>query len=754
MTLPSEVTRVDTVGGTAVFYFNFKTLSTSHVEVYLDGVLQSTGFAVALNENQNSSPGGTVTFIDPPGAAVAVRIQRRVPRTQTADYTALSALRAESLETALDKLVMQTQEVERDQTDYVDGREAVIRADFNVLENAAATLASATASASAASASASAAASSETNAAASQVAAEVAKDLAEAAQTAALIQAGLYDTEAAGRAAVSNGQNFKVKGSGEFAAYEYRRIDASTSTLLAAYPAVTATNRVDQVLQGFTGTDAVQPIIADLLGGTVMGLETATGRVVAALKADSDGLQTYSGTEDVQPVVVDSAGTVLVGINKTTGALVGGGLQQTKTDPAALAGADLVTLQASGWNGLIVDGQSLACGSTAQPPISTTQAYSHLTFGSGPRSAKAGNAYSANNTSPGTSTTKALIEDTLYNATDSSQGETVLTSAASWAVAQAIQSGSITAPTGFVIFASCAGRSSYTIAQLNKAAAWYGLLYDQIAEAKARATAAGKTYVLHAVVWMQGEADAIAETAYATYKAALVQLQADIQTDAQALTGQTTPVHLLTYQVPTDAGGAHNLALSAIQRAQEDASRENSRIHMVGPVWHLFTGSSDNVHLSALGQLRFGRYVGRAYKQLVVDGVKPDRIRPISAVAMGTTVLVRFTVPVEPLVLDSVNLLPATDQGFKITDGTGTLTLSNIKIVDPRTVQITVHRALGSSPVVRFGLDYRGTGYTLNWGATGNLRDSTTETHTYSGTTYPLWHVCPGFQLSITSLEA
>jgi len=66
-------------------------------------------------------------------------------------------------------------------------------------------------------------------AAASAIAAEAARD-------AALIQAGVYTTEALGRAAVADGQAFKVQGSGNVAAYEYRRTNSTTSVLIATYP--------------------------------------------------------------------------------------------------------------------------------------------------------------------------------------------------------------------------------------------------------------------------------------------------------------------------------------------------------------------------------------------------------------------------------------------------------------------------------------------------------------------------------------
>ena len=67
-------------------------------------------------------------------------------------------------------------------------------------------------------------------------AAEAAKNAAEAARDAAIIGSGVYVDEPTGRAAVADGVAFKVQGSGMVAAYEYRRVNASSSTLIAIYP--------------------------------------------------------------------------------------------------------------------------------------------------------------------------------------------------------------------------------------------------------------------------------------------------------------------------------------------------------------------------------------------------------------------------------------------------------------------------------------------------------------------------------------
>ncbi|WP_321821224.1 MULTISPECIES: hypothetical protein [unclassified Burkholderia] len=61
---------------------------------------------------------------------------------------------------------------------------------------------------------------------------------AQAARDAALIQAGVFADEPTGRAAVADGQAFKVQGDGAIiAAYEYRRMSAASSVLIGTYPA-------------------------------------------------------------------------------------------------------------------------------------------------------------------------------------------------------------------------------------------------------------------------------------------------------------------------------------------------------------------------------------------------------------------------------------------------------------------------------------------------------------------------------------
>lgn len=101
-------------------------------------------------------------------------------------------------------------------------------------------------------------------AAAAAATAVSAATVAESARDAALIQAGVYATEAAGRAAVADGQAFKVQGSGDVAAYEYRRVNSTTSTLIATYPSSSAVGNARQltfdIAQRTNGVAVLPPV--------------------------------------------------------------------------------------------------------------------------------------------------------------------------------------------------------------------------------------------------------------------------------------------------------------------------------------------------------------------------------------------------------------------------------------------------------------------------------------------------------------
>ena len=62
-----------------VFSTDFTVYETSHLEVYLDGVRQTSGFAVALLANGTYSSIARVTFTTAPASGVLVLLSQALP---------------------------------------------------------------------------------------------------------------------------------------------------------------------------------------------------------------------------------------------------------------------------------------------------------------------------------------------------------------------------------------------------------------------------------------------------------------------------------------------------------------------------------------------------------------------------------------------------------------------------------------------------------------------------------------------------
>lgn len=105
MTVQSEnnIVRTEGDGSVVAFDYNFPLVSEDHLEVYLDGVLQGSGYTVTGVGDPN---GGTVTFSVAPGDNVQVILRRFVPYTQLVDYITGDKFPADTHEAGLDLAMM------------------------------------------------------------------------------------------------------------------------------------------------------------------------------------------------------------------------------------------------------------------------------------------------------------------------------------------------------------------------------------------------------------------------------------------------------------------------------------------------------------------------------------------------------------------------------------------------------------------------------------------------------------------------
>ncbi|MDP9902606.1 hypothetical protein [Variovorax ginsengisoli] len=571
-----------------------------------------------------------------------------------------------------------------------------------------------------------------------------------------LIAAGDFPTDAAGRAAVADGESYRVEGDGaRVAVSRRRRINADESMITGIVPDSRLIEKMVDSAPGLylsTSTSDVLPIAGDPNGGILLGVDAVSGTPVGVipdrLRSDAQEFAAMGGAgiakydnpaDDLLPIVgaPDAGGmNVQLGVYASTGMPAGdlaeriGALSGYSPVPLPMQ-ARSVLAQVNGAPSL---GQSNTVGAKGQPPLSTVQPYLNLTFAGGPKAAA------------GQTASKPCVEDSLSEGGVNSgdRGETICSGMVNWMTRLAMIENGFSAA-DLVMFTSAPGQGGQKIVNIKKGTVFYTRFLAHVTAAKAIATAAGKTYAVQFVAFIEGETDCDEGTSYATYLAEQLQIATDIDIDVRAITGQTAPVHMLLVQCSyraVSSGGA-------IILAQNEAARQHPLIHLVNPTYYI-PFSSDNLHRTNVGHLLQGRILGRAGKELVINGNVPSKVIGTSATAVGLELAVRCETP-RQLVIDA-KTYPATDYGIRVLDDTGTVPISNIRALG-REVTMTLGRALGTNPRVRYGLDYLGAGLTITAGASGNLRDTTPDACLITDTSYSMAHRALAFQLPINVLE-
>lgn len=116
MTVASEVRTVSYVGDGVItdYPYEWYIINAADMAVYLDDVLQTTGYSVT---GAGSPSGGTVVFSTPPALGVDISIQRNVEYTQEVDLIPYDRFPAQSVEASLDRVVMMAQQLRDTKSD-------------------------------------------------------------------------------------------------------------------------------------------------------------------------------------------------------------------------------------------------------------------------------------------------------------------------------------------------------------------------------------------------------------------------------------------------------------------------------------------------------------------------------------------------------------------------------------------------------------------------------------------------------------
>lgn len=379
-------------------------------------------------------------------------------------------------------------------------------------------------------------------------------------------------------------------------------------------------------------------------------------------------------------------------------------------------------------SGIWLMGQSLCDGSESLPVVTTADTgWGNLMFQHGVRTWLA----NENSATPEKRAAELFALVPLRAQANGGLGETVANGLADHLKAAFLGAKKSGAPHYLV---ACAGQGGRQIQELSSAdlstdertpesrrngGGYYKTSLDDARRAKEQAKAMGAKFEVKALYWMQGEgnggptggimptrwdAEIPRKQGLAWYRDQLMAYRKQWSADLGAITGQRGELPMFTYQTLGPAGDAQLMAADA-----------DALIYLVGPHYAVPSAINsrttqgrhgDPIHLAADGERWWGEQVGKVMHRVLHQNEDWQPLRPRRAKldAVREAVVVEFTVPRPPLVIDTGFLARqeiATEggftslAGFQVRGSMGqTLTLTSIEVDSPGSLRIRFAKAL------------------------------------------------------------
>lgn len=503
----------------------------------------------------------------------------------------------------------------------------------------------------------------------------------------------------------------------------YQRISASESRKVADDPSLESINQINDETQNYRSagdplavadSDVYSYMITDEQGRVALGIKQDGVLDVPGVSVEGGDIEQDSGElgDDYAWVIRDDLGRVAVAI-KNDGTFVYSGSESAHIQRQQ----GLYTHQL---NFLINTGQSLGEGSDGV--ITTAQEFDNVGFPARSVSPTEYLPLTVDNTQVGTRGESPMY-GTLGNIKTLIQNE----------------AGIDYQDNDYQLLTANNCNGGTPIADLSKGGATgsFEQGISQVQSGHDIAQQEGRSFSLQAVTWTQGERDIVDGTSRQTYLDALLQLHADYDTDAKAITGQFNDVKLISYQ--TCRIGAE----STVASAQLAASEINPHILIATPTYQL--SFYDFQHIDAASSKWLGGYYGLVYKRVVIDKEDWEPLKPKRHMFSGSVIDLFFNK--SGLVFDT-SIGAQTNQGFSVVDDNGSaLTVNSVEIINPDRVRITTNQPIGLGYKVRYGWNSainRADSFT---GCCGNLRDSAGDYLQYNGN--PLHNWCVIFEYEV-----
>ena len=363
-------------------------------------------------------------------------------------------------------------------------------------------------------------------------------------------------------------------------------------------------------------------------------------------------------------------------------------------------------------NHILSAGQSLAIGTKAVPPLSTTQPYNNLMLTGHPSSGW------------GVGTSLVPLVEAHWETPGSGMANMLSFLNGDFDVAIGLH-----------------GFNAVRYTQIKKGTAFYNKGMLQLANTKLAAAALGRPHRVLGVTLIHGETDDFINTPGDVYAGYLAELQSDYQSDIQATTGQTETIPLFTDQESSFTSNYYvNKATSEIPLAQLQASIDNpGEIVLVTPKYFL-KYDPDGVHLTPKSSRWLGEYYGKVINEVTVRGHEWKPLMPKAGMLIGNILYLDYHVPKGSLVFDTSLVTEHENYGFEYYDETHSVEIVDVDIMSDSLLKITLSGApTGVHKKIRYA--YRGVQGTHTDPSNpnsigGNLRDTDDAPSLHGNTLY------------------
>lgn len=250
------------------------------------------------------------------------------------------------------------------------------------------------------------------------------------------------------------------------------------------------------------------------------------------------------------------------------------------------------------------------------------------------------------------------------------------------------------------ILISLTGAPSKRYDELNKGSSYYAQHVAQMQKAKLIAQGLGYTYRVLCVCAVHGESDQA--FLKADYDENLAIWQADYETDAKAISGQTDPVPLFACQQASGYPDPANFAVSSALNLYLASTAQPSKIVIPTPRYML--DSPTNPHFVNWAHRWLGEYYAKAIKKTAIQNTVYKHLRPAFGLIVNNYIVIDFEVPVPPIKWNFTDVLYQPHYGFMYYDSTNSVSIVDVNITGPGQVTLTMSGVpTGSGKEVWYG---------------------------------------------------